>query len=738
MDHWAEPVNTERNGGENSYERPKVRILQDSCIFAIRTGIVAKIIPAGVAEGLRGYTYFAQICSDPAVCENKCTYACCEPIIAGCTSCNATVGCDQNVTSVAMYGCENNKTDEFPNGHMIGICAYRSTKPSAIDALRDFFKFIYVDHNLLWTVDQAKAAAKQDCAKIDGFERIEGPTEKDPGCFPVSVAPMPPPFGLGPMTQPLQVSIYKICSEEDLDDSRKPVSLLSDYLARPVKACVLPEDPSRPENYSTYSKPCVRVTFEEPKEEDGSLPSDDPGSFVEVAGKIYEKLYKFIISIAYEGGQSRIVKNTTRNIAIKDNLNESNITFEKPTPYGYNDSAFIDLCGNVSLDGTPTSESRTIMDPRTKIDRKFKLAVTAEQVCVQEEVNSVIVERGCVPRPNMKQPVVAFCEAQTINDQSKACIQVRLPDFQQAGYTYKFMGSPSKCTDEDAMCLINSTQDGQVNNFGFTAISTNDCYINRSYGLNTSKCPDDSTDLCDCADSSDLCMAQCEACNFTNMCYYRNKKTITGVTKLCLVGYLDTYAALSPVWCTRNCNRICAKLRPGPQIPGQVVPDVADPASGGRVNNQTPGVTDCCSCTTDHDPTSTQDRIKNPVEAGLCVDVYPFSFKDCQANTGGTERAPTICNIMQKFCGMRKSEQPESEQSVVQEYKNFADCIAVFKACSTVEDPSITLDQVLPDGMDVPDDLLSEMSKAGLTMPNMGCVLLNSFINMYPFTGGVS
>jgi hypothetical protein len=210
------------------------------------------------------------------------------------------------------------------------------------------------------------------------------------------------------------------------------------------------------------------------------------------------------------------------------------------------------------------------------------------------------------------------------------------------------------------------------------------------------------------------CVGECEACKFIDMCY--KEKTITGLTKLCLFGYTDTYAELTPTWCTNDCNRICAKLNKGEY--GSVV----DTTSAARYSNQAPGITDCCSCATYGNPSSYQDRVKNPVEAGLCVDVYPFSFNDCQ-QFEPTSLTTQICDIMQKFCGVR-----ESEQSGAQKYKNFVNCIEVFKACSTTSNLDLTIDKALPQGIDVPPELLSAMSQGNITMESMTCGIINSLI----------
>lgn len=735
--HNAFPEDTDKNGGQSSFETPSIKV-QYRFKFWFIDITKNDTIKAGESTTLGYYTYFAALCPNQDVsgkiCQNKCAYgATCDNAKSMCsagTNCDttneidcsaesqdkSTAQCDKSLTSSMLYSCDPSRA-----GTAVGICAYVSKKPNILAAL----KLANINNDL----DQARTDANNQLrctgSPFSDYDLID--------CFPVPYAPEPPPFGKGPFQTLSTVGVYRICSQDELDVNGQPIHPLSSYTNPKLEhGCVLP-NPNTPNKYGTFSNTCVRITYDNPTQPNDSDPQFSDPAFYNKDGGYYERLYQFSLTSApgdttpYPSGPYY-----RRNSVLYNDLNAPQPSVSE-SGYYYNNAPYIDLCLTVSADGNTTPDSGILLDqPDSKsqaISRHFTVYLKkitppkdepsdvsfpnyadekffGTEVCVREcpsgncDTESNFIERGCITRPALDKPTVMFCDNDDpTSPDYKPCLQA------------KIAMAPDKAHPNDEHTFQSNEPNSKnlsVNPFQLDTVLTNQCYLNIFSNF------DIPTNANGCYSSPDL-LSKCTTvltplskCTNPIQCTCFSNGVITkGATKFCLKNYTMVQSRLSPIWCgststsftpieCKTYNKICAKyyIRSDQDSPDpfKVASDYIayrtdpSPASPGLL----PDSSFCSDPTSDAgaigNPTGegTMYRVKNPIEEDLCIDVYPIQFK--------SQKNLSEIQINQLIPAIKSTCFKSSDRKT---YDYFAACMSMYNLCATESLFSLTVAKAL-------------------------------------------
>ncbi|NRA74199.1 MAG: hypothetical protein HRU36_05650 [Rickettsiales bacterium] len=746
----ALPLDSTPAGAPNAFPNAKIKVNVSLCQAMNTNNCTSLILSSGDAkyacnDPVTSHTYLAQIETNKKVCDNMCAYA------YNCTSeqkkllpgsCDGYKGhaanCDPQLYSITYNMCQaslQDKSLEYPEA--VGICAYKSDKSG-------FEQFI--DELFSWESTIISSAVKASEDFYGGLVSGTIPTYSAPNhfsildCYPVPTGNLPPPFCIGEMKIYSPLTILRICT-----DGETPVRTKSGF----TQECVKPLSDMK----STFMHPCVRVTYNNPSKD----------TFTSNSASNYQNYYTTDWKeILYE-------YDSTQNIRYCEIYNDyttgdSPLSIISPSPLkqiGYNDANYTDVCGDINEDGSITTLSPSSIVDQYNSDSprslKLQFQCIAEgsctqtqkdilqqtQICVYEERGDTNILQGCVDRPEMDKPSVSFCDS-TINDKDSSCMKITATTSSNTTESYKFQGSMNQCTDtpttaEDSnnsfqLCTLNSQN---TNPFGFQAILTNRCYINMSLTPQESSTKDISYANM-CYQNSSSCAKPttqgCQNCAIDEYCFtpYDNSKntngTATGVERLCLFRYTNTYTSVSPKWCkdsdnTQGCNRVCTTTQFDDTTKSYLSTPLLDITNRlDPTKTISSPLTSSCPYSNDIITSSSENyRVRNPVEEDLCVDVYTVYFnKECKNNSDGTAFSTEIaelCTNVRDYCSQLKDNSNNH-------YKNFDECQSAFKTCLTTTTP--TESQKLGDDITYSCCDLLQIISDGNTSSNDNCPSDNS------------
>lgn len=777
--HNAYPVDTVKNGGENSFDNPSIKVEYQSAIIGRHSTILHPGEMTSLPSKLVGYQYFATLCRDYPFngCKNLCAYAkdpiyslTCQKSFKDCIGKDGAK-CDLPLTSLihnfcspsppALPTCQNddpNNTNpnyripKCTNGQVtcecatpsdpkclsaspvctdattqlvcpndaqpicakpaIGICAYHSKRPGWVKWLSPFFFLIFnsIDHKDAQHARDNYSSA--ECGSADfgkyGFDLID--------CFPVPPAPTPPPFGPGPFS-PNEVYAYKVCTKDELANDI-PQHNLSSYMDLSENECVAPPDNTDP---STFYKQRVLIS---PTMGTNSLNLDNSSGNAQIA--IMNKKNIYYNADVYDDMPITIDTQHIRGTPPTEQPKILDLTFNPGT-------------GKATPTYARLPDENN--DPRLyklapKMDDGATQDILATQVCVQEYSDErkewVNIKNGCVTRPDPPKPQVKFCDdvkGTVDNPNPSPCLIMTVNDGSN-NYDYRFDSAQSNCnyptpddpkktpTGAEILCQIPSNT---PNPFNWSAILTDACYTNPAsifiYPTTSKSSPASPVTSPVCYDSVNYlttppttppsCTTKipypyqspsCSPDNPDNHSYnyltrlYFSKPTdaskpvkigdsVSGATKFCLLGYAPNP---SPLWInTSDANTVCASTLPhikddddkNAAIPREDIAsrNIPLPSLGSL-----PTTSGRCDSNQTAKPLPTQQtRVKNPVEADLCVDVYPIKFK-LPPSSPSPDGSPVLDNTLLKnvldFCY-------QPDKSTNNTYITFNACMYLFNYC---------------------------------------------------------
>lgn len=618
INHYAYPVDTVQNGGQNSFDTPSIAVQYE---FKLSLGFLGTIrithndvLAAGGATSMGWYGYIAALCTNGVnsqICANECTYGvnCTDQTVFSSiksTAClnespppSQTAQCDQSLTTGTLYSCNPPPATAAlnPASNTVGICAYVAKSPN----WRAVFGLSSVNTDL----NSARANAANLQCNFPGYNLID--------CFPAPFPPPPPPFGAPPYGSSTDISLYRICSQDELAVNDQtiftPIHLLSSYVNQSENGCVMPS--STP--YSTFSNTCVRITYENPQANPTNPP---PPINADFNANGDEQLYQFSV-IASDQSQTTYY---ARNAIIYNDLSSQGIQISSsPSLYGYNGpvtntnvSAYLDLCATAFSDGSTSLGSGTLQDVGGA--RTFQvffppiisnpnassttLAFFGTQVCVNEcptsDCSANLINRGCITRPVLSAPTISFCSGNPSPPNIPPCITASFPN--------DFPPPPNPPSSNppytSPLSIKLSPGDSGVGSLELGAVLTDECYLNQYYGSVANKLSQ-SNSVCypknipdtQCCDVTITPNCVTPASAFTSpdpvqyLCFSSNPNstppiTATGAPKLCLTGYTTSQSRPSPIWCgssaiqttSRTCNNVCTHYTVDPTILPPAVP----------------------------------------------------------------------------------------------------------------------------------------------------------------------
>lgn len=780
VDHNAYPVDTTKNGGENSFDNPSIKVEYHNKIF----GTKSTILHSGDTTHLGTYAYFATLCRDKGYngCNNWCAYtkgieclnlspapicdvkdknkAKCDiplthliynfctpesPLPPVCTSNDpsnpnpGTISCksgqvicdcgtppnpncqpvsptcpDDSSQPVCVDNDQNTITCAKP---AIGICAYHSKWPGWLKFLNPWLFLILnsIEHkDAEHAKDNYSSAA---CGTIDfkGFTKID--------CFPVPPAPIPPPFGPGPFS-PNEVYAYKVCTEEEVDKADNiPKHKLSSYMDLSENACVYRND-----GFSTFYKQRVLISATEGQNTLKLAQTFPPDSKIEAVNKknIYESAH------VYDDGLNIM------------SANPQDLIGKPPSsqPPSGQPPQILELLFDAAT-GEATSTIARLKDDNNN-SRTFKLApkleddttppILATQVCLQECLDDrcigkigkwVNVKNGCVTRPQQPKPYIRFCDnainVKAADPNPPPCFIITVDEgfkkvdykfdsgVAQANCAYGFGNPPTPDPSNPSYNLLCQISPTTKIPFNWSAILTDHCYTNPVSMFSDGSDPACYNSVERLSTPQKLsCPKQdqptsCSKNTYLTKLYFSNQTklgdSVSGATKFCLLGYNPgpAFAWIGEI----SKNTVCASTIPetvtDPEtqqpitytFPREDIFSRLHPTSSlGLLSDDLSANCDDNDPSKDDGSFTQKTRIKNPVEAGLCVDVYPIKFKNSQ------DVAPpdnTILDDVLGFCYQKNDQDPYPNT-----YTTFDSCMYLFNYCWVNPLARLTEDVHLP------------------------------------------
>jgi hypothetical protein len=233
--HEVHPLPTYGAGAVSTLQKPMLRSTY-TWRFCGKNNVTTEYVSPGDAKSISyGFTYVAPIVFHEDVCANKCVYGFREDQKEACkyndnpSNFTQVLGMDMNggdcylsnAYKDSVQRCDTNLTAQYIslckefNGKMLGICGYRSEDTSIVAVTFGVSSAPTIGRNATAALKQAalslKASSKQTELQVElrkkydaamrelgsGF-RLIYPNElgkpKGRGCFPIRLAPLPPPF----------------------------------------------------------------------------------------------------------------------------------------------------------------------------------------------------------------------------------------------------------------------------------------------------------------------------------------------------------------------------------------------------------------------------------------------------------------------------------------------------------------------------------------------------------------
>jgi len=570
--HHGYPVATDVDGGPNTWFNPVIAGQYDGCGLGIhdRSNFSVK---GGDIHSTHVFKYYAIIGNSRHTCENYDVY-----------------GADSPITKRYKDICTNSTDHKAP-----GIClVYESQALSW--AFSDCVTRLPIN-NKLFNIDKEypEMDALMDLDNCMSNSLAGGiadyPDKGTRACFPFPLPPSPPPFCPNQTITATQTAAYLPICEKDYTTKG--------ICGEPVTT-----------GYSTYFKPCARVTFENHISVPTSLnyssrllplcskePSN-PRCINILQNDANNTNSHTMAAITDTGYVEAIYNKTVQTTQIQTRWT----TDPQVTPlqfYGYNLAEFQDLC--FDFNKTLGTHQSVVLDNYGSA-RTFRTCTPVgddTSYCIEEQSgtgSNICTSKApyCFSRPNMEKPQVSFCpENSGLNNANNYCMKVNFN-----GQTLKF--TKNKKTQ-------NIFRSMETNNNYDTPTSTNTQTCKPYYDIRNNQYSKTGN----------------TPCQYYGGLYYDSTNYISGANKFCLVGYESN----------KPTNTVCtdADLAPG-TVANQQISHRSVPA---RSTALPLGTGDCCNASAEDtgNPCSLgvgkQIRSKNPLEEGLCVDIIPFEFQDC-------------------------------------------------------------------------------------------------------------
>ena len=582
-------------------------------------------------------------CDDP-LCSNQ------SPVP---TACLSQYGCSlPNITSQCKKKCKCGSEPDCRKAAFLGICGYVTKAPRWWEVIVNYTLPIFKDiaGGILTVMGGAAVAELWSWDSvpitIEGYRNIGS-------CYPVPVAPLPPPYGV--TSKPLfeqSPIVQKVCTDNPEHFSSPPPE---------QKLCVAPLAAPALSKNSSFDRTCVRITFNNATRIYNPSPPSNPDFYNDGTGT-YPALYtnQPLTGACSSKSSCYFSANDTTSLVTHFN-GDPKLAF-----VGYNKANVYEMCYGFAPNSVgSSSENLTIEDiygntktvtlirgckqphsSRSCSDTGNQTYLTETQVCVQD-VNTQDIY-GCVDRPGAKLSI-SMCNNKA-NTATNGCMNLNVLDpvtnqtkFScSVNYSSPTSTTPPTITNSCPKFALNShsTQETEIAPVEFT----DKCYnipFNRTvrgqgtFGVFAEYRPD--TVGCDAATKPSF------NCNTglvspipktAGVYYTREGKYQYGASKLCLNSRLLSPLAhdMSLPTCIKNCNSVC-------------IPSLSFQPSDGTVQNPAICMRTTPSPSVQSPLTSTQtcapnpkslisptvsSRKKYPIEDGLCVDTMLFDFQDCK------------------------------------------------------------------------------------------------------------
>lgn len=625
--HNGTHIPTDIDGGPNTWFNPMIGGQYDGCGLGIPDTSNFNV-RAGHTHSTHGFKYYAVIGNSSHTCANRGVYGNNHPITTRYNDiCHNSGGVAPGICLVYQ--------SQFFSSDFLGCMTQMNRQSKLLNISKE-----YPTTNSLMDLDACMGSYAAGLADYKTGTKA---------CFPYPLPPSPPPFCPNQLTTSTQTPLFlPICNRDD--------STNTEICGEPITT-----------SYSTHSKPCARVTFENHIRENTSMSyssrllplcsKENTPNCVNVPQNEIKKInINAMAAINNTGYLEAIYTKTSNNIQTQTRWT----TAPQTSPlqfYGYNLAEFQDLCFDFTKQNGSSQSTITDNYGSTKTFRTCTSASNAGSFCIEEQTGGangnecVTTSPYCFSRPNIDKPSVTFCQSNNmINTPNNYCMQVA-----SSGQTFTF----------------NKNQKTQGS---FRGIETNNNYDTPTTSGTCTAYYDENNNQYIKNGSS--------PCQYYGGLYYNGSNYVSGANKFCLVGYSSD----------KNTDMVCnnATLNldntPSTKISDRFIPPntTASPLGSG----------DCCKSSSQDTSNPCQPgdnkqlRVKNPIEEGICVDIMPFELQTCtqfqassNQNSQGavtTQAAAQIrnqCSAYQSFCTQRNSANNGYVNADICN-KNYIDCLS--------------------------------------------------------------
>ncbi|MCH9753609.1 MAG: hypothetical protein K0T99_01755 [Alphaproteobacteria bacterium] len=571
--HHGYPLDTDIDGGPNTWFNPMIKGQYDGCGLGIsdRSNFSVR---GGDTHSTHVFKYYAIIGNSKHTCDNYNVY-----------------GDDHPITKRYQDICNHSASRKAP-----GICLIYESQAltwafsDCVTKLSRKQKYVNMDQ------EYPAMDALMDLDHCISHSLTGGiadyPQKGTKACFPFPLPPSPPPFCSNQISSAPQTPLFlPVCNEKYTN---------ADLCGEPVNT-----------GYSTYSKPCARVTFEKHI----SMPSsinyttrllplcsekpNDPGCITISQNDANSISSHALASIDDTGYLEAIYTKTVQSTKTQTRWTSA----PQVTPlqfYGYNLAEFQDLCFDFSKQN---GSSQSIITDNYGSSRIFRTCTSEDDsgsYCIEEQIGNTSGNTCsssspyCFSRPNMDKPQVTFCDSNNaINNLNNYCMSVTTN-----GKNFIF-NKNQKAQSSFRSMETNNNYDAPTSSDGTMCIPYYD--KNNNKYTKTGNTP----------------------CQYYGGLHYSGSTYKSGANKFCLVGYESSDP--THIVCTNEALDPTAPV--SKKISNRAIPPKSDgfPLDSGKCcNSSSQDNTNPCQLAP-----GKQIRPKNPLEEGICVDIMPFEFENC-------------------------------------------------------------------------------------------------------------